>query len=104
MAPVSTSIIMATAPFFTLNWSTPSARYFSRMLCTVSSMVSTRLLPSWASTYCSYSKGISVPRAFREVISRPAVPRSWVSYWSSNPSRPWPSVPVKPSTVEATVP
>ncbi len=29
---------------------------------------------------------------------------SSVSYCSSTPSRPWPSVPVNPSTVEATVP
>ena len=54
----------------------PSARYFSIMLCTVSSMVSTRLWPSSGSTYCSYSKGMSVFQAFFAEISRPSVPLS----------------------------
>ena len=46
------------------------------MLWTVSSMVSTRLWPSSASTYCSYSKGMSVFQALRAEMSRPSVPLS----------------------------
>ena len=66
--------------------------------CTLTSSETMMSVPSVASWISETPPATGVPSRPRSMSISPSVPLRMSSYCSSRPDRPWPSVPMKPST------